>query len=85
MCLKFGLRIQNLCQTCVRSENETEYTEQHDANVLPEHPVMASQLIRPERDNLDERWKNQRQRRAADGSDQRNDGSQIGNDCGHYD
>lgn len=60
--LGFWHWIENLLHTCVRSEYEAKNAEQHDAYVLPQHPVMTSQLVRPERNDLDERREDQRQR-----------------------
>lgn len=73
------VRVDNLRYAGVRPEHEPADAERHDGQVLPQDPVVPTETVRPEGDDLDQRRKDQRQGGAADGADQRNDRTQVGN------
>lgn len=40
-------------QAGVGSENEAQHAEQQNQEILPQHPIVSAQAVRPERHNLD--------------------------------
>lgn len=74
--------VDDLRQTRVSTEHEAHDAKHHDGNILPQQPVVLAQSVRPERDDLDDGRKYQRQCRAAECADQRNYELQIGDNGG---
>lgn len=74
--------MEYLHDACEATKHEAHNTENHDRDVLPEDPVPFTESVIPESNNLNDRWEDERQSAAADGSDKRNDCTKVGDHCG---
>lgn len=60
---KIRLKVYSLRERCdyvgytnIRAEAETEDPENDDTDILPQHPVVSSEILIPECNNFDNRW-----------------------------